>query len=328
MKFTITIPAYKRTFLKQAIDSCLGQTYSDYELIVVNDHSPEDLDSIIELYNDSRLRYYVNERNCGAKDVVDNWNKCLDYAKGEYIICMGDDDMLLPNCLQEYANLIDKYPHLDVYHGRSEIVDENGNLKELQESRPEWESAYSVLYHQCHCRRRQFIGDLLFRTSTLKKNGGFFKLDYGVHSDNITGLIAAKDKGVANTQHIIFQYREFGKTLSSNPRPRSLSKSIKAAYQWYDTFLKEKPVSDDDKKFHELIKKGSLRKSIADSILYCIMIDVKKNGRESVKYWNVNYKEYPLTDWEFFSTLDQLRYAKIRGYIDNLKKVYLKFLQC
>ena len=106
MKFTIAIPAYKRTFLKECIDSILAQTYKDFELIIINDASPEDLDSVVECYKDSRIRYYVNETNCGALNVVDNWNKCLDYALGEYLILMGDDDKLLPYCLEEYVKMI------------------------------------------------------------------------------------------------------------------------------------------------------------------------------------------------------------------------------
>ena len=63
MKFSITIPAYKRSYLKEAIDSCLAQTYKDFELIIVNDASPEDLDSIVNSYSDNRIRYYKNETN-------------------------------------------------------------------------------------------------------------------------------------------------------------------------------------------------------------------------------------------------------------------------
>lgn len=58
MKFSITIPAYKAKFLKECIDSILSQTYNDFELIIVNDASPEYLDSIINGYSDSRIRYY------------------------------------------------------------------------------------------------------------------------------------------------------------------------------------------------------------------------------------------------------------------------------
>ena len=117
VSFSILIPAYKGRFLEMAISSVLCQSYDNWELVIVDDCSPENLKAIVERFEDSRIRYYRNERNFGAIDVVDNWNKCLDYAKGDYVICMGDDDMLCPNCLVEYLSLIEKYPGLDVFHG-------------------------------------------------------------------------------------------------------------------------------------------------------------------------------------------------------------------
>ena len=108
IKFSVTIPAYKDKYLKEAIDSVLAQTYSNLEVIIVNDASPNNLDIIIAQYSDPRIRYYKNDKNCGAKDVVDNWNICLSYATGEYLICMGDDDRLRVNCLEEYKLLYNK----------------------------------------------------------------------------------------------------------------------------------------------------------------------------------------------------------------------------
>ena len=101
IKFSITIPAFKARFLKECIESILVQTYDNYELIIVNDASPEDLDSIVSSFEDSRIRYYKNEIGFGGYNVVLNWNKCLDYCTGDYMICMGDDDKLLPCCLEE-----------------------------------------------------------------------------------------------------------------------------------------------------------------------------------------------------------------------------------
>ena len=72
--FTIAIPAYKSKFLGEAIESCLSQTYSNFEVVIVDDASPEDLKSVVDRFHDDRIRFYRNEKNCGAVDVVDNWN--------------------------------------------------------------------------------------------------------------------------------------------------------------------------------------------------------------------------------------------------------------
>ncbi|MCR5247812.1 MAG: glycosyltransferase, partial [Paludibacteraceae bacterium] len=123
-KFSIAIPAYKANFLEEAIKSCLSQTYKNFELVIVDDFSPEDLKSIVAPFlSDERVRYYRNEKNFGAVDVVDNWNRALSFCTGQYVICMGDDDRLMPCCLEEYAKLIEKYPGTKVFHAWSQIID-------------------------------------------------------------------------------------------------------------------------------------------------------------------------------------------------------------
>ena len=80
---SIAIPAYKKKFLAEAIQSVLNQSIQDFELIIVNDKSPEDIDCVVENFNDKRIRYFTNDTNLGGKNPAQNWNKCLSYAQGE-----------------------------------------------------------------------------------------------------------------------------------------------------------------------------------------------------------------------------------------------------
>lgn len=157
MRYSILIPAYKAKYLRECIDSILAQSCDDFEIIIVNDASPENLDAIVKQYSDFRISYYVNKENCGALHVVDNWNKCLSYAQGDYVICMGDDDMLLPNCLEEYNNLIEQFPTLDIYHGWTLIIDENSHINDVNDSAAIYESVYSLIYYRLK-GRQQYIG--------------------------------------------------------------------------------------------------------------------------------------------------------------------------
>ena len=63
MKYSFILPAYKAKYFHQAISSILNQTYTDIELVIVNDASPEDLDTIVSSFDDSRIRYYKNKEN-------------------------------------------------------------------------------------------------------------------------------------------------------------------------------------------------------------------------------------------------------------------------
>ena len=65
IKFSVLIPAYKGKFLEHTIHSVLSQNYQEFELIIVDDCSPEDLQAIVNKFSDSRILYYRNEQNCG-----------------------------------------------------------------------------------------------------------------------------------------------------------------------------------------------------------------------------------------------------------------------
>ena len=158
---SITIPAFKTAFLKEAIESVLEQTYDNWELIILDDASPEDIWTIVSKIVDTRIRYYRNEKNCGAVDVVDNWNKCLYYCRGEYVICIGDDDML-PSCaLMEYVKLMEQYPGLNVYHALTDVVNEKGDIIGHQRLRPKYQTAEELVLHRWG-GDIQFIGNLIF----------------------------------------------------------------------------------------------------------------------------------------------------------------------
>ena len=293
-KFSITIPAYKKQYLAECINSILFQTISDFEIVIVNDASPEDLDVVVSEFSDSRIRYYKNEKNFGAIDVVDNWNKCLEYAKGEYIICLGDDDVLLPCCLEEYSRLIDKYPGLGVYHAWTEIIDENSQYVNITAARCEYESVYSLIWHRWDNRKQQFIGDFLFETKLLRENGGFYKLPLAWSSDDITSVIAAKSKGIANTQRLCFCYRINSQNISNTGNVSIKLESIRREEEWYNSFLNKEPESELDIKYWKCIKTMQPRFFEKKRAL-TIAKDIRNHSLFRVFYWLYRMKKYELT---------------------------------
>lgn len=243
--FSILIPAYKKQFLKDCIESVLSQTYDNFELIIVDDASPQDLFSVVSLYNDSRIRYYRNDVGFGALNVVGNWNKCLEYATGDFVICMGDDDMLTPTCLSDYNDLINKYPDLNVYHTRTILIDEESRICDIQEQRPEFETGYSLWWHRWDHRVKQYIGDFLYRRIHLVEEGGFFNLPLAWASDDITAVRAALPLGIANCQKPGFQYRVSSVTISSSSNERVKAEATDQEKQWYENALRNAVFSND-----------------------------------------------------------------------------------
>jgi len=286
MKFSITIPAYKQRYLYEAIESCLAQTYKDFELIIVDDASPEDLKSVVDRCQDSRIRYYRNEKNCGALHVVDNWNICLGYTKGDYVICMGDDDRLLPNCLEEYSKLIDKYPDLDIYHGMTEVIDENGNVTNMQEARPEREGMYSMISGRLRNSRLQYIGDWLFKRTALEQLNGYVNMPMAWGSDDLTAYTIAKNKGVANTQIPVFQYRISSLTISNSGHYREKSKVQFDVLNQVEVLLKNGEGKVDG--IEDVFRKSMLDKMPEQKRLAVgsyMRSDMRSNGRLKGLVW-------------------------------------------
>lgn len=100
---TVITPTYNRAeYLGNAIDSVLAQTYTDFELLVVDDNKPESearkaTEEVMKKYHDPRIRYIRNPKNVGG---AESRNVGIYEAKGEYIAFLDDDDMYQPDRLE------------------------------------------------------------------------------------------------------------------------------------------------------------------------------------------------------------------------------------
>lgn len=293
IKFSIAIPAYKANYIKECINSVLSQTYPNFELIIINDDSPYDLDTIINGFHDKRIKYYKNKQNIGAINVVDNWNKCLSYASGNYFICIGDDDKLKPNYLMAFLGLIKRYPDLNVFHCRSFIIDENSHNIQLTPSCPEWESVYEYIWHIIKFYRYHFIGDYVFNTNFLKKMGGFYKITLAWGSDDITSFIAANDKGIAHIQYPVFCYRMNTHSITSSGSIPLKIKAFEQEREWYRKFL----ISHIPNNEIDIVMKNNIEKELNKYFSIFtnrLIIDDIQNFKDLISYI-FSYKKYNMT---------------------------------
>ena len=167
------MPAYKARFLAQAIESILSQTDSDWELVVVDDESPEDLGSILASYHDSRIRYYRNEHNLGGENLVRQWNYAITLAKGDWIALAADDDLYAPSFCEECVRLLAKYPDIDLVRTRVLQIDEWGNALWDDGILPEFTNKYEFLYDWLASKAFTCIGNYLFRKEALMSIDGY-----------------------------------------------------------------------------------------------------------------------------------------------------------
>lgn len=232
---SIAIPAYKQTFLSEAIESALSQDYTNIELIVVNDKSPYDIDSVVARYKDPRLRYYINDENLGKESIVLNWNRCLAYAKGEFFVLLCDDDILNCNFVTELLKLTDKYRQCNVFHARKINKYINGTEKESP-LWPEYESSHDFINARFSKKRFHTISEFLYRTEYIKKDG-FVVFPMGFYSDNASILNWIED-GIVSSEKILCVFRFSGEHISSNTNRAYNAGKVQAAIQYW-TWVKE-----------------------------------------------------------------------------------------
>lgn len=102
--FSIVVPSYNRAkFLPHAIISVMEQTFSDWELLVIDDCSTDNTGEIVVSYNDPRIRYIRNQKNIERSA---SRNKGIELSRGEYICFLDSDDHYLPAHLEKLHNAI------------------------------------------------------------------------------------------------------------------------------------------------------------------------------------------------------------------------------
>lgn len=218
---TIAIPAFKRKWLVEAIDSALSQDYSNIELIIVDDHSPQNLEEVVAPYlKDNRVHYYFNDVNLGSDSIVLNWNRCIDLAHGEFFILLCDDDLLMPNFVSTLLALAEKYPNCDVFHGRRQVKNDATGVIEQDEVWKEFLS-YQDLFSNFRLMQHHTITEFMYRTAVIKeKKYKVYPLGWG--SDDYSIINFAHNGGVASSSNCIAMFRWSNEHISCSEKNRYL----------------------------------------------------------------------------------------------------------
>jgi glycosyltransferase involved in cell wall biosynthesis len=119
---SICIPTYNRAgMINKAIESALGQTYRNIEVIVVDNDSSDNTDAVVAAYTDERLTYVKNERNLG---LFGNFNRCIELATGKYLHILHSDDYIDFGFTARCVAFFQEHPSVVMTSTRARIVSE------------------------------------------------------------------------------------------------------------------------------------------------------------------------------------------------------------
>lgn len=217
-KVSVLMPVYntEEIHLREAIESILNQTYSDFELIILNDGSTTDIKSIINSYPDKRIKYYAND---GNKGLIYTRNRLLDLATCPYIAYMDSDDISVPERLEKQVEFMDNNPDISVLGSQIEEFPET-NFSVLPLTNDEIQV---ILLTRC-CVANPSI---MLRSSTIKELKICYRKEVAEDYDFWCQLIG-KAK-FANLPDVLLKYRrhETNITKTKSNFIKNISNQIK-----------------------------------------------------------------------------------------------------
>ena len=217
-KVSVLMPVYnvKEEYLKESIESILNQTFSDFELIILDDGSTNDIETVVKSYNDDRIAFYKNEENLGVSKTR---NKLLDLAKGEYVAFQDSDDISYPARLEKEVKFLDENPEIS---GVSSWLETFPNNKFIPMPK--------------NIKAIDFLGGCLFsqpasmlRIEDFRKNNFYYNADLTTSEDYDLWARAVKVLNFANLQEPLIKYRKNPNSLyhRSNKKAVEIDKNIK-----------------------------------------------------------------------------------------------------
>jgi len=141
---SVIMPTYNRAdYLKNSVQSVLDQTFSDFEIILMNNYSTDDTLDVISAFNDDRIKV-INFKNDGI--IARSRNQGIRQSKGKYIAFLDDDDLWCPEKLELQIKYLESHPEFDLVYSNALIIDEYGNRKDLLMDSKQAKTGHVFLY--------------------------------------------------------------------------------------------------------------------------------------------------------------------------------------
>ncbi len=203
---TIAIPTYNRAtgFLPQAIECALAQTYPNLEIIISDNHSTDNTESIVRSYHDKRIRYIKQPQNIGANN---NFNYCFSAAKGEFVSLLLDDDLIDPDFISACIDATRGQSNIGLVRTGTRIIDSDGNILMQRENPAAGMSPDEFFLAWFKNRITLYVCSTLFHRQRLLEVGGF-NSRHNLFQDGLAIIRLVAKYGHADVREVKASFRQ------------------------------------------------------------------------------------------------------------------------
>ncbi len=239
---SIIISTYKRPkYLKEALESAIKQSFTNFEIIVSDDGSPESPQDIIDAFSDSRIRFIRNEQNVG---ITLNLAGAFEAARGKYVACLNDDDLWNEDFLTTLVPILESNSELIVAFSDHYIVDEKSRIdyQATKENTSRWKRdqiqegihqpfyAIAMVDEAVHVANAAVIRKDWIDWDAFRKAG---VAGMGRHWDLYLRYLVCRDgHGAYYTPKRLTRYRVHSQGVTSLTGRKSLEAKILSAQSW------------------------------------------------------------------------------------------------
>lgn len=265
-KISVCIPTYNRAhYIKEAIESVLMQDYENFELIICDDASTDYTGEVVQSYKDPRIRYVRNANNLGQWE---NSNKSIYLSRGEYVIFMTDDDVMMQGLLKKEVEILERYTNVVFVAPGYYHIDPTGRIIKRNTTGLQTDHAiiqgrellgYFLLGKPISSNHiiRWIWPSVMIRKKSLEEIGGFYP--YVIHGDELVIYKLSMIGDFCQIRDILFQYRYHRSSLGTSASRKG------TVFDDYLTVLNQSLEFADqnnilDKKFKEMAYKYFAKK--------------------------------------------------------------------
>src|SRR5688500_9491550 len=216
-KVSVLMPAFNcEQHIREAIDSILGQSYQDFELLIVDDHSTDSTPAVVREYCDldPRIQCVLNEE---SKGIVGALNTGLGRARGEYVARMDADDISLPTRLEKQQDFLGAHRDIAVCGTNMELFGAQQFVWRLPEDHAAIRAGLIFTVFIAHAT-------VMMRRSVLEENQYRYDASYGYAEDYELWSRLSENHRFANLPDVLYRYRKHA-TDDTSPREAIRSRS-------------------------------------------------------------------------------------------------------
>lgn len=307
----IFLVTYNRAeYLGKSIKSILDQSYSAFNLIILDNCSTDHTETVVESFDDSRIHYVRHNKNIGG---IGNINYAISHATNKYFMIFHDDDIMYDSLVERQINIMDDNPELAIVSCKSDCIDSEGNIIEKNVLKGYLEKYRNGEFFLKYLYNQNFIlfPAIMYRTEFMKSNDILLKEEVGPSADVFMCFEIERNNGcIAILNQSLMAYRKHCEQDSDKNRVEMIVQlfSVLKHNLYYGAILEKNDIGQ--KKYYRWLMRNEVcmvaKKTVTceeaqktkmkyekilnygkiDSLLYSmILLDMKYIGIFSKIYW-------------------------------------------